>query len=939
MDSLAASIKKALAKNLARDPVTAAPRNNQPKEPRARAKRANQLFPRGQRLAQEPDDLPSEPALPDEQCDERGGPKRCLPWKERKQRSDAAAQNNAPQRKADFVSHALRHQQLLADYQSSEQIILQSAVNDGWQLHDCAGMAATLEESPLELVVGEVDEVEYIGMQCRFSLQLPCWQCTACEERCKPNPLAFFCWPSSQTQARMWYDVRVLRSYGLLMGNGLSMEAFLGGLNSSHFPLDLYPPQPIKADSFAEPFNDYRRVTDRLLTLASLVAARSELLSQLPKGVFCDCPICAVIPGASQDGYIHAICADACTKPSSYAGVAKATWGIQQHTDTYMDRNGLEGTVQHMHSMQQLDLKGAFAQAAREAAAGEAAVPGGAQATGEAAPTSAVGTDAHDCSASLSCARLGTSNITAGQPCAVRGVVGFVCCHGVPLMGLYCNMPTAEQFVYYLLALVILLRECYGVLHMLHIYIDFACQLKVTWARYAAVLGLNTERMRLMVNWMHGASHNVACQLRNSGRYQADAAYRVGEQQEHAWSQLTDMCGLLRYMTAAHRVDAIQARLSDVAFVKQWSILRSLKAKYAAMVRKEGELENKLASLRVRAYTEGIRCEVEACNAFRDSHLNPKTVHEQPADGWMGDWLALQLVLKSLEGIASCQSPGASTPSARLPSLPLSADMVQLQTRGVRGPHHHRVQVATAKCLKVEVEHGVSALECFKNHGDGNGESQIIKRGLELVVDTELTRYRTQVEQHCKDVHELGLQRDELGPSGKDTRAMSKAIKAKLRQIRQLLDEMAHYQVLGSIQPPATARVTEEQLQAMVRDEPAPWAGESATTSLGKLLYYGRQFHQLLSDRDRCKEQLAVLRLEHGRLLVWLRLMISVCEEACNVVQPGEQHDAHSAVEEAAARKPMMKPGQAFYVMQHFKQYKAMLHEAEQWQRQQLGRS
>ncbi|GFH26340.1 predicted protein [Haematococcus lacustris] len=582
MNSLLDSIKKAVAKNLARNPVTAAPRNSGPKEPRARAKRPNQLFPRGQRLAQEPDDLPSEPAVPDEQSDGRGAPRRCLSWKERRQRSDAAAHNNAPQRKADFVSHALRHQQLLADYQSAEQTILQSAVNYGWQLHDCAGMAAKLEESPLQLVEGEVDEVEYIGMQCRFSLQLPCWQCTACNERCKPNPLAFFCWPSSQTDARMWYDVRVLRSYGLLMGNGLSMEAFLGGLNSSHFPLDLYPPQPIKADSFAEPFNDYRRVTDRLLTLASLVALLPELLSRLPKGVFCDCPICAVIPGATQDGYIHAICADACTKPSSYAGVAKATRGIQQHTDTYMDRNGLEGAVQRMHSMQQLDLKGAFAQAAneaaaREAAAGVAAVAGGAQATGEAATTPAVGTDAHDCSASLSCARPGTSNITAGH------------------MG-------------------------------------------------------------------------------------------------------TDMCGLLRYMTAAHRVDAIQARLSDVAFVKQWSILRLMKAKYAAMVRKEGELENKLASLRVRADAEGVRCEAEACTAFRDSHLNPKTVHEQPADGWMGDWLALQLVLKSLEGIASCQSSGATSPSARLPSLPLSADMVQLQTRGGRGPHHHRVQVATAKC-------------------------------------------------------------------------------------------------------------------------------------------------------------------------------------------------------------------------------------------------
>ncbi|GFH14638.1 hypothetical protein HaLaN_10735 [Haematococcus lacustris] len=35
-------------------------------------------------------------------------------------------------------------------------------------------------------------------------------------------------------------------------------------------------------------------------------------------------------------------------------------------------------------------------------------------------------------------------------------------------------------------------------------------------------------------------------------------------------------------------------------------------------------------------------------------------------------------------------------------------------------------------------------------------------------------------------------------------------------------DEIAHYRVVGSSQPPATARVTEKQLQAMVRNEPAP---------------------------------------------------------------------------------------------------------------------
>ncbi|KAL6744936.1 hypothetical protein V8C86DRAFT_2996333 [Haematococcus lacustris] len=89
-------------------------------------------------------------------------------------------------------------------------------------------------------------------------------------------------------------------------------------------------------------------------------------------------------------------------------------------------------------------------------------------------------------------------------------------------------MRTAEQFVYYLIALALLLQQCSSMLYLMHVYIDFACQLKITWARYAAVLHLDTERMRLMVNWMHGASHNMACQLKNNGRYLEGSAHRVG---------------------------------------------------------------------------------------------------------------------------------------------------------------------------------------------------------------------------------------------------------------------------------------------------------------------------------------------------------------------------------------------------------------------------
>ncbi|KAJ9514710.1 hypothetical protein QJQ45_028411, partial [Haematococcus lacustris] len=46
--------------------------------------------------------------------------------------------------------------------------------------------------------------------------------------------------------------------------------------------------------------------------------------------------------------------------------------------------------------------------------------------------------------------------------------------------------------------------------------------------------------------------------------------------------------------------------------------------------------------------------------------------------------------------------------------------------------------------------------------------------------------------------------------------------------------------------------------------------------------HYGRELHQLLSDRDRCIEQQALLHMEQGRLLVWLRHMIVVCKGACS---------------------------------------------------------
>ncbi|KAJ9533967.1 hypothetical protein QJQ45_027064, partial [Haematococcus lacustris] len=263
--------------------------------------------------------------------------------------------------------------------------------------------------------------------------------------------------------------------------------AFLEALNAAHHPLALYPPQQIRTDSFSQAFFDYLRAVDRLLSMPSLLQQRSDLQAKLPRGAFSDCPICALVQGVPQDGYVHCVAGDACNKPSSYAGVAKATRDLEQHTETYL-------------------------------------------------------------------------------------------------------------------------------------------------------------------------------QVHDSGQLLLGSSSKIG----------------------------------------------------------------------------------------RRGH-------------------------------------GKSQAPTRLPSISLSTDMAQLQPRGLQGPHEQRMAAAKLKCMELETAHGVHALEKEKHHGSAEGESPLIARGLVLLVESQVSRYRTQVEQLTNDVHELGLQRDRMGQSDKDMRAASNAIKAKLRTARHLL--------------------------------------------------------------------------------------------------------------------------------------------------------
>lgn len=189
------------------------------------------------------------------------------------------------------------------------------------------------------------------------------------------------------------------------------------------------------------------------------------------------------------------------------------------------------------------------------------------------------------CSASLHCARPDSthSNVTTD----INGVLGLVCMHTMPLIGAFLDTLTHENYSYYIVDVTTLVAKLceaaavswrplpfptfalslfppspslpppllmkargYGA-RIGDLYVDFACKLKVTFSNYIKVLqdhGEGEERnaamlaamreIRLLVNWMHGSSHELSCQVQHMGRYAEGAGRKVGENTEQLWSLL-----------------------------------------------------------------------------------------------------------------------------------------------------------------------------------------------------------------------------------------------------------------------------------------------------------------------------------------------------------------------------------------------------------------
>lgn len=138
------------------------------------------------------------------------------------------------------------------------------------------------------------------------------------------------------------------------------------------------------------------------------------------------------------------------------------------------------------------------------------------------------GGDEHCTGTTLVCGWPDSSSADGAVPVDRHGIVGAVCRHGIPLRGLFTDLRTPEQFSYYLVLLEDLLKSVGGDLEPgkpFDVFIDFGYRLKSSRSRFLAGAGryLREEHgagnIRIMVNWLHAASHNLSCQLQNNGRY------------------------------------------------------------------------------------------------------------------------------------------------------------------------------------------------------------------------------------------------------------------------------------------------------------------------------------------------------------------------------------------------------------------------------------
>lgn len=246
------------------------------------------------------------------------------------------------------------------------------------------------------------------------------------------------------------------------------------------------------------------------------------------------------------------ISADAVAKATHFQRVARSSRHLEPYFKTHFGHSNsmVQRFVTETAGKKKMDLaavkahgpSGPPASAAAVAAAG---VGEGVATSSAAAVAAAAGEgdpDAEACTSHLHCAR---PSAVASGGLDVFGIVGAVCAHVSPVRGSFMDLLTHEAYGYY----IIMFSNVLPLLNRVRdVYVDFGCRLEKTWKAYYEMHKAKPElcatsyrhlgAVRILVNWMHGAGHVLACQLAHSGRFTDEAARRIGEMTEQLWAML-----------------------------------------------------------------------------------------------------------------------------------------------------------------------------------------------------------------------------------------------------------------------------------------------------------------------------------------------------------------------------------------------------------------
>ncbi|KAG2482899.1 hypothetical protein HYH03_018181 [Edaphochlamys debaryana] len=667
------------------------------------------------------------------------------------------------------------------------------------------------------------------------------------------------CFVSSPVDPRTWYDLQVHKAYGVLCCDGLSVTAFTEYLAA--IAADVPVPyagsgssgSESSASDDAEDGRAAQVTVDHRRFFASFMACqrarfKSHSLQRLgvegmDTGPLCACPFCALRPqpadertaeatrSPEDEAYPLAVAMDACgNKLGHYTACGAASRDQLPRLSRYF--GPVDARVRALHLQGRLDLKSAL---------------------GEAEAGAEAEADACVCQSSLHCSRPQASS-SAG-PLDVHGVCGAVCVHGFPVRGVFCDMQTPEQFAYYLLMLGHLVKQRPD---LKHVYMDFGCRFKRTWERYVARrrdLPQSAAQLKIMVNWMHGAGHDLACQLTNSGRFTEGAGRQIGEEIEQLWSSTKPVGPLARYMTLSRRRDFIEMTLETVSDGKLKRVVQLLVGSYRRTLKKIREHESEVASAMSAAQRGRINDPPAAAAQYVRSIVgssSPGMIPDEP-DAWQMDYVLLRLRRKEM-GQLTAKAPSlavvSSSSAVTLAAASTSTQISKVDTAIRRLEEAHELLPDDWKLWKPSYAPFDAALQ--------------------RLCDREINRCQARISANILEVQHGQQERAQAGCADRETKRIQSRLKRKRAQIRTSLDEMYVWQGL-QLGAERVMRLTEEQVKALyVPGQQPPWSTPASTLE-AQQIFHGRKYHESATELARAREQLRYVRMDKVRLETWIQ--------------------------------------------------------------------